>query len=250
MPDITNMQQMQTPNNFRFSATGIDQLGATEYTLATVVVDISSSVDGFQRQLEDCLKAIVNACKKSPRSDNLMLRVVKFNDSVTEVHGFKELNTININDYSNTLNPAGCTALFDAVQEAIEATSEYGRLLKGQDYQANAVVYILTDGEDNRSRMTPTSIKNAVNSVKRQEQLESLAVILVGVGQHNAGAYLDGFRQDANITQFVDLEELFRKTSPEGALAKLAGFVSKSISSTSQALASGNSVPASSNLVF
>lgn len=57
MPDLTNMQTMQTASNFHFQAVGLDALGATEYTLATVVVDISGSVSGWERQLEDCLKA-------------------------------------------------------------------------------------------------------------------------------------------------------------------------------------------------
>lgn len=250
MPDITNMQQMNTPSNFRFSAVAVDQLGATEYTLATVVVDVSGSVSGWERQLENCLKAIVNSCKRSPRADNLMLRVVQFNGNVSEVHGFRELNGINVSEYDNRLNPSGNTALFDAVQESAEATVTYARLLSSQDYLANAVIYVLTDGADNQSSHTPRSVRGVVDSVKRDEVLESMAVVLVGIGQHGSGAYLDNFRQEANITQFVDLEELFRKTSPEGALAKLAGYVSKSISSTSQALASGNSQPAASTLTF
>lgn len=250
MPDITNMQQMQTPSNFRFSAIAVDQLGATEYTLVTVVVDTSGSVSGWERNLENCLKAIVNSCRRSPRADNLMLRVVQFNSRLNEVHGFRELNGINVSEYDNRLQPSGNTALFDAVQEAAEATITYARLLKSQDYMANAVIYVLTDGADNASTHTPRSIRGVVDGVKRDEVLESMAVILIGVGQSGVGAYLDNFRQEANITQFVDLEELFRKTSPEGALAKLAGYVSKSISSTSQALASGNSQPATSTLVF
>lgn len=251
MPDLTNMQQMQTASSFHFSAVGLDALGATEYTLATVVVDISGSVSGWERNLESCLKAIVKSCKKSPRSDNLMLRVTKFNDNVVEVHAFKELNTIKDGDYDNSLNPSGGTALCDAVLEAVEATKTYGQLLSDQNYQTNSVIYVVTDGADNTSHVaTPNSLKTAVGSVKREEKLESMAVILIGVGYGGSAQYLDSFKNQTNITQFVDLEELFRKTSPEGALAKLAGYVSKSISSTSQALGTGNSVPTSSVLTF
>lgn len=250
MPDITNMQQMQTPSNFRFSAMGVDQLGASEYTLATIVVDVSGSVSGLERELERCLHTIVTSCKKSPRSDNLMIRVVQFNHNITEVHGFRELNSIQPSEYANRLSPSGNTSLYDAVQEAAEATITYARLLNSQEFMSNAVIFIVTDGMDNQSNHTPNSIRGVVDSVRRDEVLESMAVILIGVGQHNAGAYLANFRQEANITQFIDLEELFRKTSPEGALAKLAGYVSKSISSTSQALASGNSQPAASTLTI
>lgn len=250
MPDITNMQQMQTPSKFRFSAVSVDKLNASEYTLATLVVDVSGSVDGMQRQIEACIKAIIQSQVDSPRADNLMVRVVTFNDNIVEVHGFRELNSINPTEYDNTLNPCGGTSLYDAVQEAAEASIAYARLIKGQDYFSNAVIYVLTDGMNTQGRMTPRSIRTLVDGVKRGEILESMAVILIGIGQHGQGAYLDGFRQEANITQFIDMEDLFRKQSPEKALAKLAGYVSKSISSTSQALASGNSMPANSTLVF
>lgn len=250
MPELDSMQNIQTQSNFQFSAIGLDELEATEYTLATVVVDLSGSVSGWERQLEDCLKAIVNSCKRSPRSDNLILRVVQFNDSLTEIHGFKELNTIGENEYTNTLQASGSTSLYDAVLEAAEATTTYGEMLTNQDYMANGVIYVLTDGMDNTSRHNASQIKDRILSVKRDEVLDSMAVILVGIGHHGASQYLDNFKQEAEITQFVDLEDLFNKTSPEGALAKLAGYVSRSISSTSQALASGNSTPMASNLTF
>lgn len=246
-----NMSQLVTPSNFQFSAASLDSLGATEYTLATIIVDVSGSVNGWERELEKCIKEIAKSCKKSPRCDNLMLRVVKFNDGITEVHGFKELVSIKDSDYDNTLKPYGSTALYQAVQSSVEASRTYGKTLSGQDFSANAVVYVITDGEDNCGGATPTSNKKAIEAVQKEEALESLAVILIGVGNDaNNSVYLDEYKNKAGITQFIDLTGLFNKSSPAGALAKLAGFVSKSISSTSQALASGNSVPQNSNLVI
>ena len=61
---------------------------------------------------------------------------------------------------------------------------------------------------------------------------------------------LEAFKDGAELTQFVDLTDLFNKQSPAKALAKLAGYVSKSISTTSQALASGTSTAVSSQLTF
>jgi len=73
---------------------------------------------------------------------------------------------------------------------------------------------------------------------------------MVGASDPMASSDLDKFKKQAEITQFVDLTDLFTKSSPEGALAKLAGYISKSISSTSQALASGSTTPNSSQLTF
>ena len=41
-----------TVGNYGFSAAKIDDLGATEYTLASIVCDSSSSVGGFEKEIE------------------------------------------------------------------------------------------------------------------------------------------------------------------------------------------------------
>lgn len=234
------MEDLKTASNYKFSAVKIDELGAPEYTLVTVAQDVSGSVFTYARDMEKCLQTILEACQKSPRAENLMFRLVGFNDVLNEIHGFKLLNTITPQDYQNILQPDGGTALFDAVQSAVDATKDYGEILHDQDFGVNAIVFIVTDGDDNASQATANSVKKAVNDAIKSEKLESITVVLVGVGQ--AAHYLDDFQQKADITQFVDIGN----TTP-GNLAKLANFVSKSISSTSQALADG--VDASSNLL-
>src|SRR3989344_667737 len=62
--------------NFSFSASRIDRLGAAEYTLVTVAVDETGSVSGFDDELLKMLVMAVEACKKSPRSDNILFRIV------------------------------------------------------------------------------------------------------------------------------------------------------------------------------
>jgi uncharacterized protein YegL len=234
------MEDLKTASNYKFSAVKIDELGAPEYTLVTVAQDVSGSVFTYARDMEKCLQTILEACQKSPRTENLMFRLVGFNDVLNEIHGFKLLNTITTQDYQNILQPDGGTALFDAVQSAVDATKDYGEILHDQDFGVNAIVFIVTDGDDNASRATANSVKKAVNDAIKSEKLESITVVLVGVGQ--AAHYLDDFQQGANITQFVEMGN----ATPSN-LAKLANFVSKSISSTSQALADG--VDASSSLL-
>ena len=232
------MEQLKTGSNYKFSAVKVDQLGATEYTLVTIAQDVSGSVAPFAKDMERCLKTILESCKKSPRAENLLLRLVKFNGSLDEVHGFKLLNTITPNDYDNILNPDGGTALFDAVQSSIEATNDYGAILSDQDFGVNAIVFIVTDGADNESRATPNSVKKAVEKVAKAEKLEQITVVLVGVGGTDTtiASYLEDFKNQANITQFVNIGD-----TTAGKLAKLANFVSRSISSTSKALANGTS---------
>lgn len=232
------MQELKTASNYKFSAVKVDQLGATEYTLVTIAQDCSGSVASFDKEMEKCLGTILNSCKKSPRAENLLLRLIKFNDRLEEVHGFKALNTIDAKDYIDILQPSGNTALFDSVQSAIEATKEYAGILHGQEFQSNAIIFIVTDGIDNHSSATASSIKKAVSKAVKEENLESLTIVLVGIssGDPAIAVYLDGIKNDAGITQFVDIGE-----ASANKLAKLANFISKSISSTSQALQQGTS---------
>ncbi len=238
-----NMLSVAIPgvSNLRFSAVRPESLQASEYTLVTIVVDLSSSVASFIDPIKAAIASVVDACKRHARAENLLLRVVRFNSDVAEVHGFKPLADIDAAGYA-ALTASGMTALFDAGYDAIGATEKYAQVLDAQDYDVNAAVYILTDGMDNRSSLSPKDIAGRVRNIRQDESLESILTILVGINTHVSGdvggplsQYLEQFRQRANIDQYVDIQD----ASPS-SLSKLAGFVSRSISSQSQALGTGS----------
>ena len=250
MPRITDdsLEQHQLPTGqFGYSAASLDELGATEYTLATIVQDISGSVAPYESEMEAALKEVVKACKFSPRADNLMLRLLLFEDSLSETHGFKLLEECNIDDYNDCLRPGGTTALFDASENAISATADYGKQLADNDYTTNAIIFIITDGCDNASTLTATEVKKALAKLVQSELVESVITVLIGVGADNNPVVkdmLDQFAKDAELTQFIALGDANAKT-----LAKLAEFISKSISAQSQALGTGGaSQPISLNI--
>jgi len=242
--DTSDLEQHQLPTgSFGYSATRLDELGATEYTLVDLVVDISTSVRRFESEMENCIREVINACRLSPRADNLMLRIVLFNTSVQELHGYKLLEQCNPDDYHQCLNAGGNTALFDAAENSIAAQGDYGKQLTDADFAVNGIVIVITDGEDNSSTLPATSTKSIIDNILDTEPavLESLITILVGVGTASGDArasqlkkYLQEFKDQGGLDQFVPLEEGSSKT-----LAKLAAFVSKSISAQSQALGSG-----------
>lgn len=232
-----NLENLNAGSGYKFSATKIKDLGAAEYTLATIVMDASSSVEGFAVQLEQALKTIFKACDKSPRKDNLMLRLTQFASTLTELHGFKLLGTINEKDYDSVLQLGGSTALFDAMDEAIQATGTYGKQLTSQDFLVNGIVVVVTDGENNCSSISdPTQVKKTLQSIRRAENLESLLLILVGVTNDNISlnTYLQTVKDDTGCDQYVSIGN-----ATPGRIAKLAEFVSQSISSTSSALGTG-----------
>ena len=226
--------------NFQFSAARIETLGASEYTLVVVAVDVSSSLYGYDDDLDKLLGTIVEACRKSPRADNIMLRVILFNRNISELHGFRPLPDLNPADYNGVCRPSGTTALYDAAYSGIESCFQYGKDLVAQDFDVNAAVFVLTDGQDNESSATPRMIKDAIGVAMKSESVESIMSVLIGIGDgatddvNKLSSYLERLRKEAGFQQYV-----FAGTVDSGTLAKVAGFVSKSVSSQSQSLGSG-----------
>ena len=221
--------------SFQFSGARIQDLGATEYTLVTLIVDVTGSVSAYESELRQALKIAVKACSKSPRADNLLVRLVTFNNNMTEVFGFKPLTSIDAdNDFNTPFRCNGMTALYDATHNVVAATSIYGKQLTDSDFTVNGIAFVITDGEDNASVMTPRSIRDSIDAVVRDEIMESLMVILVGINDSRCAQYLNKFQQEAGLTQYVSAGSF-----DVSSAAKLAEFVSRSITSQSQALGTG-----------
>lgn len=223
---------------FGFSGSNINDLTSSEYTLVGISIDRSYSIQPFVKELQETLKEVVRSCQKSPRSDNLLIRIVAFDSSVEEVHGFKELNKCDINQYDKIFNKLGnATALYDSCVNNIEAINKYGQELSDNDYDVNSIFICITDGLNNHSSETMQSVKTALNAAVGEKKLESLLSILVGVNTADAGVGLElaRFAKDAMFSNFIEIEKASAKE-----LAKLAQFISKSISSQSQALNTGS----------
>lgn len=240
--DTEETMQQTGPGAFQFSGVRVESLGASEYTLVTIVIDRSGSVGNFAKDLLNMVKTIVEACKKSPKAENLMIRYLIFNENITEIHGFRLLKDIDLDKDYEEIEAAGLTALFDASYDAIGATIDYSaRLVDDYEFDVNGAVYIVTDGVNNRGSMTPKSIKDKIAYGVGKEKIESLVTILVGLHDPSemwadeVKVSLENFHQEAELTQFIDAGD-----ATPGKLAKLANFVSQSVSSQSQSLGSGD----------
>jgi hypothetical protein len=227
--------------NFGYSATRVEDLAdvAAEFTLVTIAVDFSGSVIGFEQDLRNMIFAAVEGCKKDSMSANMLVRVIlfstQFRGGVYEIHGFKPVDEINPQADYPTFYPKGQTPLCDAAFSGIGPMVEYGRALIANDFQVNAVLYLITDGVENASTLATTAMIMEQNmKVSREEELESLVSILIGI---NATAYqreLDKFHREAGFTSYMDVGEV-----TPSKLAKLGGWMSQSTSSQSLARGSG-----------
>lgn len=235
--DLSSMiEQHQQPLGFAYSAVSLDQLDSTEYTLVQVVMDVSGSVSPYANDLLKLKATVIDACNRSPRADYMLIRMVEFNQNLTEVHPFLPLPTIDTTRYTLP-NTSGSTALYDATFSAIHAANDYAKKLADKRYLVNAITFVITDGDDNASSSTCNQIKQEIQQAISGEVLESNRTVLIGVNPRKdprLTSYLERFAKDVGFDQFEDMND----ASP-ASLAKLAQFVSRSISSQSQALGTG-----------
>ena len=240
MPKLTDnmVSKVIGGSNYGFSATGL-RLDASAYTLGLVVIDVSGSTLSFRAEMETALKEVVKACRSNPRSDYMMLRVVLFDQVVRELHGFKLLQDCNESDYNGCLNTGGgTTALYDATYNAVKSATVYGAELVAKEYDVNAIVFVITDGQEyppNASTATRKMIKEALEEGVKGESLESLNSILIGLNaQGSLDQYLKELQAECGIMEYLPIADANAKT-----MARLGDWISQSVSSTSQAINTG-----------
>jgi len=131
----------------------------------------------------------------------------------------------------------GSTALFDAAENSVLAQTAYAKDLVDNDFSVNSIVVVITDGADNVSHGCANDVKKALAAAVKEEAVESMVSILIGVNPHkntHLTDYLSSFKFDAGFTQYEEIDKADAKT-----LAKLAKFISRSISAQSSSLGTG-----------
>ncbi len=234
-----NMKTNMTPNNYNFTATRLEALNASEYTLVTVICDVSSSVSRWRKSLEKCIKTVLSSCKAHPRGDYLMLRLCAFASNLKELHGFREVHAIDPDSYNKIIKTGGCTALYEASFAAIDASNSYARQLTGHGFTTNGIVFVITDGQDNHSNKSATDLGGLLDKIRGEELMAQLTTVLVGVTSANTiSKYLMDLRDSAGFDAYLDLGGATRDS-----LARLAGLIGNGISQVSMSLSTGVPTP-------
>jgi len=235
-PLSEGLQSFAIPGgNYGYTGANLDTLQSFENTIAVGLVDESGSTVGFKRQLELTVQEIVKSLRNNENADKLLYAHYHFDRTFKEIHGFKELANINPADYDGCWAGGGCTTLFDSEVKVIKFVGDYGKQMTAKQFMCNGIIYILTDGHDYGSMMTEADVIDALSTVVAAEDLESLMTILIGINEDpDTQAKLKKHAETVGFSQYVPAKDASEKT-----LNRIAGFVSQSISSQSQALGSG-----------
>lgn len=238
MPKLGS-ETINTASGFSFSGESIQGLdGNDHYTLACITIDCSSSTAGFIDKMRKVVEDVINDLKKSKAKNSILIRVSKFyGSSVEELIGYTLPEKIDTASITNKIQSNGSTPLYDATVESIESAASYGKQLAASYYTTNAVVFVITDGEENTSRIVtdPNSVRSKIDDVKHTESLESIKTILIGLcdGQ-GISSYLANYKDGVGFDDYVNAD-----LADQSVFRKLGNFVSESVSSTSQALGTG-----------
>jgi uncharacterized protein YegL len=231
-----NMASFMVPGGgYGYTGMRVDAIQCPDNTVATGLLDESGSTTSFARPMELCVKEVIKSLRSSPRADNLLYRHTHFGSRFREIHGFKALPQINVDDYDGCYQPGGCTTLFDSEIKVIQSTRDYCAQQTKKKFMCNGFIYIITDGCDYGSVLTQGMVREELAKAISSEDMESLMTILIGVNPDpKIQQGLADHAAFCGFTQYVPLDNADEKT-----LAKLADFVSRSLSSQSQSLGTG-----------
>lgn len=223
--------------NFQFSYTRPEALDSVEYTLGSLIMDFTGSLNGQEQNLLKIARTVLEACKMHPRRDFMMLRIVAFNNriGVKELLGFTPVTQITDIDL-NQCSATSSTNLYDAIVASLTATQQYAKTLQDQEIFVNGITFIGTDGEDCASSFTSQDAADAAKRLTTDESMESHRTILLGLRPESATAY----RAQTELAALMDAQ--YEKVDDLSAtsLAKMGDFISKSLSAQSVSLGSGS----------
>lgn len=122
------------------------------------IIDKSGSMFGLEK---DTIGGFNSMLKKHKEAEGVCkLSTIFFSDDSNVVHNrvdIKEVNPLSENDYE----PGGCTALLDAVANAIS----YQNVVQKVDKCDNVIFVIITDGQENASKeYNATQVKKMIEN--------------------------------------------------------------------------------------
>lgn len=209
----------------------MDDIKTDQICLASIAIDTSSSMAGQEANLEQCFNQAIQACDKAPNRDGILVRITSFDSTVKELRAFVPPAPTPLQ-----IKTAGMTALGRGVLDALRSTAHYAEVLAQGDYRCNAILIVLTDGDetvDDRTEVVQ-KINQELEQIKAKEVLDSVLIILIGFRPDVQLKKIQADLAAAIGARYIQLQDV----TPQ-KLAKLAEFVSQSISSQSRQIGTG-----------
>lgn len=161
-----------------------DRLDAADATLVSVVIDMSSSMGPHAKAVIDAYNTMQKALADAKASGAILTTTWTFTDTLALLSGFEAVGKkppLSAHSY----RPAGGTALYDAVLAAMTGLVSYGQALWDGGIPTRKVLFVLSDGEDNSSRATVSTVERAARGLAQDE---AYTLAFAGFGGQDLGA--------------------------------------------------------------
>lgn len=187
------------------------------FTEIVAIVDRSSSMAPLAKETILGFNGFLAAQKKEP--GEAVFTLATFSDTYSLVHNAVPLQEVpNLNN--STYNPAGWTALLDAIGNTVNTVGARLASMKEEDRPSKILVLIMTDGEENRS--TNFNRHHIVDLISHQRDKYSWEFVFIGANQ-------DAITAGANIG--IQATNSYNYTASVAGSASLFDNVTKGVSS-------------------
>lgn len=119
-----------------------------DLTELVIIIDKSGSMHGLEKDVVGGFNALI---EEQSKEGETKVTTVFFNDRVNFVHEGVDIKDIKPLDGRN-YQPGGCTALLDAIGDAISFIKAKHSKLKEEELPEHTIFSIMTDGLENASR--------------------------------------------------------------------------------------------------
>lgn len=207
--------------NLSYNNFSPDEIQVDETINAVFVVDVSPSIGSYVQHLNHAFSDFVSTMQKSHVADKLLVSVVEFSDKVSVRTGFQPIAQLQSIDFT----PQGSgTALYDATLKGLENAVAYRKNLESSGVMAKTLLFVITDGEDNSSKVLAKKVKAEMQAViSNEKNAFSFVSVLFGVGNSNS---FEKAQKDMGI------QHLAQVGLSGDEIKKMIGFISQSISKT------------------
>lgn len=215
-------------NNANFDPNSLANLTST-VIMFIVVTDVSPSIASYVNEMNSAAREVfMKELKDCHRKNDIVIKGIKFNENVEHTSGFTPILNLP-DDYLDSAPSGNATALYQAVLEGLEAAKAYREDLEDQGIEVRTNIFIITDGEDNRSpRGASDKVKAIVEELRRNESwANSFTINMLGVGNRN---YFEAACTEMGLDPSKCLVAV---TATGGEIRKQMGVVSQSVSSSS-----------------
>lgn len=192
---------------------------------AVFVIDKSGSVLDYVDEMNKAWNEFIERMQKSHHANKIMVSVVEFNDNVDVLHGFRPISELKPVDMRSRIS--GLTALYKATDTALRNALDYRKDLENSGVNCKTLLFIITDGDDNKSGGPAAADKVKVQIqelLKEERNYMSFESILFGVGTQ---------AKFEEAQQLMGIKHLAKVGTSADEIRKMIGIISQSITSAS-----------------